>query len=67
MKKFIAVIGLIVLLNPVVVFAEDNLYIKAGAGFFNLQDADVEFGTLGQTFNAGERTFDKGFNIAVTR
>ena len=63
MKKYIALIGLMVLLNPVTAFAVDNLYVKAGAGFFNLQDAELKFDVPGAEFDAGERTSDMGFNL----
>ena len=63
MKRFIALIGLIIFLNPVTVFAGDGLYVKAGAGFFNLQDSNVEFETQGINLSVGRRTFDEGFNI----
>ena len=63
MKRFIISICLLVLLNPVTVFAVDNLYVKAGAGFFNLQDKELKFHTQGKTFDAGERSFYTGFNL----
>lgn len=63
MKKFIAVIGLLVFLNPATVFAGDSVYVKAGAGFFNLEDAGTDFNFQGSDYDVGDVSFDGGYNL----
>lgn len=63
MKKFFALIGLMIFLNPATVFAGDGLYVKAGAGFVIMQNADVESEFHGSNGEIGFRSFETGFNL----
>ena len=63
MKKYIALIGLLIFLNPVTVFAGNDMYVKAGAGFFNLEDSDVGLNYQGTDNHIGGVNFDGGFNL----
>jgi opacity protein-like surface antigen len=68
MKKFIVLIGLMFLLNPMVVSAQEAVvkkgaYVKAGAGFFGINDADLAFNYQGTDYEIGKIENDMGFNL----
>lgn len=46
-----------------VAVAKKSLYVKAGAGFFNLEDEGLEFEYQGQEYDVAEISFDGGFNV----
>ena len=65
MKKFFLITFIVAFIFPQSVFAEDGVYLKGSAGFFWLEDSNIELNPDGAGFDVGEFQYDVGFGLST--